>query len=67
MEIDERIRSLEERIAFLERHVEAQDAEMLDLSKGVRRLMERVSMLEGRVRDAGFGEVGSADERPPHY
>jgi uncharacterized coiled-coil protein SlyX len=63
----EKVQVLEERVAFLERHVELQDAEMLEQMRVLRRLVERVEMLEGRVRDGAMGGEGLADERPPHY
>lgn len=63
----ETVRFLEERVAFLERHVELQDAEMLEQMRVLRRLVERVEMLEGRVRDGAMGGDGPTDERPPHY
>jgi hypothetical protein len=56
----EKVQFLEERVAFLERHVELQDAEMLEQMRVLRRL-------EGRVRDGAMGGEGPADERPPHY
>ena len=63
----EKVQFLEERVAFLERHVELQDAEMLEQMRVLRRLVERVEMLEGRVRDGAMGGESLADERPPHY
>ncbi len=63
----ETVRVLEERVAFLERHVELQDAEMLEQMRILRRLVERVEMLEGRVRDGVMGGDAPVDERPPHY
>jgi SlyX protein len=63
---EERLLRLEEKIAYLERHVTAQDRAMLELTEEldtVRRELRRLR--EGR------GEPGSApepaDERPPHY
>jgi uncharacterized coiled-coil protein SlyX len=40
---------------------------MLEQMRVLRRLVERVEMLEGRVRDGAMGGEGLADERPPHY
>ena len=44
-----------------------QDAEMLEQMRVLRRLVERVEMLEGRVRDGVMGGDAPVDERPPHY
>ena len=67
MDERETVRVLEERVAFLERHVELQDAEILEQMRVLRRLVERVERLEGRVRDGAMGGESLADERPPHY
>ncbi len=55
---------LEEKIAYLERHVTEQDKAMLELAEelaGLRRELKR-------LRDRPAGETTAAvDERPPHY
>lgn len=63
---EERLLRLEEKIAYLERHVTAQDRAMLELTEEldvVRRDLRRVR--EARA-DAGAAPE-PADERPPHY
>lgn len=66
----ESIRRLEEKIAYLERHVTEQDKAMLEMSHDITRLSRELKAL--RERDAG-GTPGSGgddavpDERPPHY
>lgn len=69
---DESIQSLESRIAHLEKHVEAQDAEMYQLSRRVDTLVKVAR--EQKTQLAAFADSGSgaspgspADERPPHY
>lgn len=62
----ERLRRLEEKIAYLERHVVAQDRAMLELA-------ERLDAAEARLKQAGAraprdpDEPLPAEERPPHY
>lgn len=65
----ERIDRLEERLAWLERHVTAQDKTMLELYEEIARLNRDLSVLRLRAdaNPAGGGEVLPPDERPPHY
>lgn len=69
-ELNESIRRLEEKIAYLERHVTEQDRAMLEMSDDITRLSREMKAL--RERDAGGGasargEEAVPDERPPHY
>ena len=67
---DEKTRILEERIAWLQRHVAEQDKAMVQMADSLRRLEKVVATLQDRVREApGSGEGGvlPSDERPPHY
>ena len=66
----ESIQRLEEKIAYLERHVTEQDKAMLEMSHDITRLGRELKAL--RERDAGGasgggGEEAVPDERPPHY
>lgn len=67
----ENIRRLEEKIAYLERHVTEQDKAMLEMADGIARLKKEMKAL--REREAGGAAGGNADsgevphERPPHY
>lgn len=65
----QRISRLEERLAWLERHVVEQDKVMLQLAEDFERV--RRELLALRARAAGAGRVAEAeapaDERPPHY
>ena len=68
--MNESIRRLEEKIAYLERHVTEQDKVMLELTEELAALRREVKAPRDRSggREAGAGEAGeSADERPPHY
>jgi len=62
-------RDLEERIAFLQRHVEQQDRVLLELSREVAKLVDRLARLEAKTAQAAdAAESGPpADERPPHW
>lgn len=60
---------LEERLAFLQRHVEQQDREMLELSRQLMKLTERLARMEAKVAQGTDSAESSpaADERPPHW
>lgn len=63
--------SLEERLAWLERHVTAQDKEMLALHDALARLRRELAALQttSAERDErnDASATGDADPRPPHY
>lgn len=66
----ESIQRLEEKIAYLERHVTEQDKAMLEMSDAITRLSRELNALRERTgQDApgGGGEEAMPDERPPHY
>jgi SlyX protein len=67
--LSEDTKRLEEKIAYLERHVAEQDKAMLEFAEDIARLRRELAML--RVRLAGDGgrgpEAADTDERPPHY
>ena len=68
MSAEERILRLEEKLAYLERHVSEQDKAMLEQAEeltALRREMRR--WREQRAGLPGGGEADPADERPPHY
>ena len=67
---NERIDRLEERLAWLQRHVTEQDKAMLEMAGQIDRLKAEVTRLRQRSEDAIGGASGAsspADERPPHY
>ena len=66
---EERIDRLEERLAWLQRHVTEQDKVMLDLSRQLDRAIAELRLLRDRVAAGGGGgsQEMPADERPPHY
>jgi uncharacterized coiled-coil protein SlyX len=66
------IEDLQSRIAFLEKHVTEQDAEMYQLSKRIDSLVKVAK--EQKAQLAAVFELNSqsasdmpADEKPPHY
>lgn len=64
------IRRLEEKIAYLERHVTEQDKAMLELTGQLERLKRELLMLRERLPAAGADGTDTAspaEERPPHY
>lgn len=67
--MDSRLQDLEERLTFLQRHVEQQDRIILELSREVSKLSDRQARTEAKLSQAGdTGEQApAADERPPHW
>ena len=69
--MNESIRRLEEKVAYLERHVTEQDKAMLELAEelaALRRELKRWRERAGGGESASAGELGApSDERPPHY
>ncbi|MEO7414077.1 MAG: SlyX family protein [Opitutaceae bacterium] len=66
--MDESIKRLEEKVAYLERHVTEQDKAMLEFSEDLFRL--RKQLLKWQEQASGATEMIGApktDERPPHY
>jgi len=63
------LHDLEERLAFLQRHVEQQDREMLELSRELMKVTERLARMEAKVAQGTDSAENSspADERPPHW
>ena len=66
------IEDLQSRVAFLEKHVTEQDAEMYQLSKRIDSLVKVAK--EQKAQLAAVAEINSqssgdmpADEKPPHY
>lgn len=67
--MDDHQRALEERLTFLQRHVEQQDRIILELSREVSKLSDRLVRAEAKLiqsADAG-DQAPPADERPPHW
>lgn len=67
--MDDSQRALEERLTFLQRHVEQQDRIILELSREVSKLADRLVRAEAKLTqsaDAG-DQAAPADERPPHW
>lgn len=65
----ERTDRLEERIAWLERHVTEQDKVMLAQGDALVRLRRELALLRARHEDDGLPPpaAGDQDDRPPHY
>ncbi len=63
---EERLLRLEEKIAYLERHVTAQDRAMLELTEDLDALRRELRRVRETRADAGAAPE-PADERPPHY
>ena len=66
---NERIDRLEERLAWLQRHVTEQDKAMLEMAGQLDRIKAEVLRLKQRSESAqtGLDSAGPESERPPHY
>lgn len=65
---NERIERLEERLAWLQRHVTEQDKVMLEFSRQLDRALAELRLLRERAAGAAGGSAETlSDERPPHY
>ncbi len=65
---DARIDRLEERLAWLERHVTEQDKVMLEQSRRLDRALAELRLLRERAASGASATPETpADERPPHY
>jgi len=68
MDATQQIARLEERLAWLERHLTEQDKAMLEMAEDLTRLRRELLVLRDRLPSGGGDAPGmSADERPPHY
>jgi SlyX protein len=66
--LNDRINRLEEKVAYLERHVTEQDKAMLEMSEDIAKLRCELSALRDRSARPNATEADeAADERPPHY
>ncbi len=67
--MNDRVQRLEEKVAYLERHVTEQDKVMLELAETLARLRLELQTLRERQTGAAGGAAGEdpADDRPPHY
>lgn len=67
---DSPLQQLEEKIAYLERHVVEQDKAMLEMAELLKRIKGELGTMRERMEDAapGSGDASSlSDESPPHY
>jgi len=69
MDQAQQISRLEERLAWLERHVVEQDKVMLEMSEDIMRLHRTLRAMRERLPSDGTqGEPDdTVNERPPHY
>lgn len=65
---NERIDRLEERLAWLQRHVVEQDKAMLEMAGQLDRLKAELTRLRQRAEATpANAETAPVEERPPHY
>jgi SlyX protein len=67
--VNESIQRLEEKIAYLERHVTEQDKAMLEFADELTKLRREIKAMRERSSGGTTGSENEAmpDERPPHY
>jgi len=67
--LNDNIKRLEEKIAYLERHVVEQDKAMLELADNLARLRKELRKLQDRPAGdrAESADEAPLNERPPHY
>jgi SlyX protein len=69
--LNESIRTLEEKIAYLERHVTQQDKAMLEFAEELAAIRRELKALHERAGVPGSANAVDGDEvpdeRPPHY
>jgi len=66
---NERVDRLEERVAWLEHHLTAQDKAMLELHEELARLRKELTVLRERAESTTTLDLQRSpeSERPPHY
>lgn len=66
---NERVDRLEERVAWLEHHLTAQDKAMLELHEELARLRKEFTTLRERAESTTHLDLqrSAESERPPHY
>lgn len=70
MSDSESITELQTKLAYLERHINEQDAEFYRLAQRVDALGKLVQMQKAQISALSSGGSGAdipADEKPPHY
>ena len=69
MDVAQQMARLEERLAWLQRHVTEQDKAMLKMSEDITRLRRELLVLRDRMPSGGLSPEpdNPANERPPHY
>ena len=67
--MNDRVQRLEEKVAYLERHVTEQDKAMLEMGEKLSRLAKELRALRERMAGGAAGEAPEdpAADRPPHY
>ncbi len=69
MDAAQQIARLEERLAWLQRHVTEQDRAMLEMSDAITGLRRELLVMRDRMPSGGSSAEPDApdSERPPHY
>ncbi len=60
-------RATEEKLSFLEKHIEEQDRVILDLSRRLDKLEKHLKLLASKVPSEPDSDAQRGEERPPHY
>ncbi|PTX95512.1 SlyX family protein [Opitutus sp. ER46] len=65
--LNEDSRRLEEKIAYLERHVTEQDKAMFEMAEDIAKLRRELKQLREQPSSRSGADEDLPDERPPHY
>ena len=65
--LEERLLRLEERVAWLEKHVTAQDRAMLEQAEIIERLKAEHRLVRDRLESGGGSGNEEKEAPPPHY
>lgn len=61
------LQRLEEKIAYLERHVGEQDKAMLEMATQLDLLKRELGLMRERLAENKSPDLPAQDEKPPHY
>lgn len=61
------IEKLESKIAFLERHIEEQDKEILKMRENLDKILLDLESLKSSVQQSPEQNADPGTEKPPHY
>ncbi len=67
MELDERVISLETKIAYLENYVSELNQVVLDQDRLIRKIISEIEVMKKKAEEEEKKEKLPENEKPPHY